>query len=112
MLCFNLSDIVIITVEGVDYLCITHGIRCNSFVSNNSFILTVITSQFYRNRRFIRPNYQNQKTNFYQTQKDCHQDNLPFAFLQSYKHNCLNIPVVKICFHKKNKESIKMILKD
>ena len=37
------------------------------------------------------PIYQNQNTNFYQTQKDCHQHNLPFVRLQFYKYNWLNI---------------------
>ena len=49
------------------------------------------------NVTFIRPIYQKQKTNLYETQKDCHQDNLSFACLQFYKHNCLD------CFYKQVK---------
>ena len=40
------------------------------------------------------------KTNLHQLQKDCHQDNLSFTFLQLYKHDCLNIISGNICFHK------------
>ena len=32
-----------------------------------------------------------------QSKKDCHQDNLSFASLQFYKHNCLNKLVCNIC---------------
>ena len=31
-------------------------------------------------------------------QKDCHQDNLSFDFLQLYEHNCLTILAGNICF--------------
>ena len=43
------------------------------------------------------------KTNFHQSQKDCHQDNMPFVYLQFYKHNCLNILVDNIFSHKQVK---------
>ena len=52
-------------------------------------------NSFYHNVTFLRPIYQNQKTNLYQFQKDCHVDNLSFACLQFYKHNCLNICVCR-----------------
>ena len=38
-----------------------------------------------------------------QSEKDCHQDNLPFVCLQFCKHNCLNILASNICFHKRVK---------
>ena len=41
-------------------------------------------NQFYRNTAFITPSRQNQKTNLHQSQKDFHQDNVSFAFLQGY----------------------------
>ena len=37
----------------------------------------------------MRSIYQDQKNN--QSQKDDHQDNLLFACLQFFKHNCLNL---------------------
>ena len=51
----------------------------------------------------MRSIYQNKKTNLYQFQKDCHQDNLPFACPQFYKQNRLNILEKKICYHKQVK---------
>ena len=38
------------------------------------------------------------RTNLNQCQNDCHQDNLTFACLQFYKHNCLNILPSNISF--------------
>ena len=35
--------------------------------------------------------YENQNANAHQFQKDCHQNDLPFAFLQFYRHNFPNI---------------------
>ena len=44
--------------------------------------------QFYRNTTFIRPTKSKSKseTNFYQTQKDRHQDNLSFVCLHFLHH--------------------------
>ena len=54
----------------------------------------------------------NQKTNFYETQKDCHQDNLSSVCLQFYKYNCLNIVVGNVCSHKQVKHKLEVIVKD
>ena len=48
-----------------------------------------VLNQFYCNVTFIRTNLS--KTNLYQFQKDCYQDNLSFACLQFYIQNYLNI---------------------
>ena len=65
----------------------------NSNIADNAFF-TVITfsninslnlNQFYLNKSFIRTNYEKL------FQRDFHQDNLPFACIRFYKHNCLNI---------------------
>ena len=57
--------------------------------------------QFYHNTAFIISNLQ----------KDFHQDNLAFACLQFYKHNCLNIFEGNILLYT-SKESIEMTVKD
>ena len=49
-------------------------------------------SKFWRNAAFVR--------SIITFKKDCHTDNFSFVYLQSYKHNCLNIYVGKICFVK------------
>ena len=45
-------------------------------------------------------------------QKDCHQNNMSFACLQFYKHNCLFLLAGKIYFSYTNKNSIEMPVKD
>ena len=72
-------------------------------VTNYTFFTVVIKSilsylnQFYHNTVFIKSIYQ--KTNFYQTQKDCHEGNLSFSCIQFYEENCLNILVDSIWCH-------------
>ena len=61
-------------------------------------LLKSILSQYKIKDSFTKIN----KANLYQSDKDCHQDNLSFACLQFYKHNfSLNILVSIISFHKK-----------
>ena len=57
--------------------------------------------QFYLNKAFLRPIYQNQKINFYENQEDDHQDSLTFFRLQFYEQNFLNIIPETSCSHKK-----------
>ena len=70
-------------------------------VANQAFFAVVTFSkinffrlyQLYCNTAFIISNLQ----------KDSHHDNLSFACLQFYKHNCLNILGANICFRIKVK---------
>ena len=54
-------------------------------------------NQFCSNIALIRSNLQ----------KDSHQDNISFACLLFYKHNCLNILAGNICFHMQVKNQFK-----
>ena len=56
-------------------------------VTNHAFFLRLY--QFCRYTELTIPNLK----------KDCHQDKLSFACLESYKHNCLNILADNICFY-------------
>ena len=60
---------------------------------------------FYCNTTFIRHIYQ--KLIFINLKKIVCQDNLAFARLQFYKHNCLNILGDNICFHNQVKSQWK-----
>ena len=43
------------------------------------------------------------------SKKDCHQDNLSFAYLQFYMLNCLNKLAGNVCFHKRVKNQPKQL---
>ena len=65
-------------------------------IANHPFFTSITFSkinsfayQFYCNTTFKTSNLQ----------KDCYKDNLPFACLQLYKNDCLNIPTCNTCFH-------------
>ena len=71
----------------------------------NSLLLSLLVGsipalyQFYRNTTFVISNLQ----------KDFHQDNLSFVFLQIYKYNCLNILADNISCHKQVKNQWKSL---
>ena len=75
----------------------------NFFNSNNSNIANINTQHPQSMTIII-------QTDFRQSQKDYHQDNLSFVCLQLYKRNCLNIFASNICYHKQqtSEESIEM----
>ena len=76
-----------------------------SIVANYTFV-TVITSRSINYFAYICSIVykshlsKSKKTNLYLSQRDCHQDNLSFDWLQIYKHNFLNILTSNICCHK------------
>ena len=59
-------------------------------ININSFALSILSKYSVYKTYLL-------KSNLQQFQKDCRQDDISFAYLQFYKHNCLNILAGNIC---------------